>query len=36
MYVQRLRTSVETTGQHAEPPKFITPAEKTFAPAGVA
>ena len=32
---QRFCSSVETTGQSAEPPKFITPAENTFAPAAV-
>jgi hypothetical protein len=33
--VQRFCSIVETIGQSAEPPKFMTPAEKTLAPAGV-
>jgi hypothetical protein len=30
--LHRFVTIVETTGQSADPPKFITPAENTFAP----
>jgi hypothetical protein len=33
--VQRFSVIVETTGHRAEPPKFMTPAEKTLAPAAV-